>query len=126
MITLNLSAEPCWIDLPHGVRLKLRPATTAIVSAAQARATRLAADAAAQFGAPDDDDLRRGFAFMLLVQTLARHLVLDWEGVDDAEGRALPLSAEAVERLMEHDEIAAAFWEAAMRPLRAVDAEGNA
>lgn len=125
MLTLDLSTEPRWVDLPYGVRLKLRPASTAIVSAAQARATRLAAEAAAEFGPPDDEDLRRGFAFMLLVQTLARPLVLEWEGVGDAEGRPLPLSAAAVERLMEHDEIAAAFWEASMRPLRAVDAEGN-
>lgn len=126
MIAIDLSSEPKWADLPHGVRLKLRPATTAIVSAAQARATRLAIEATTELGQPDDEDLRRGFAFMLLVQSLARYLVIEWEGVCDTNGQQLPLSPEAIDRLMEHDEIAAAFWDAAMRPLRVVDAEGNA
>lgn len=126
MIAIDLSSEPKWVDLPHGVRLKLRPATTAIVSAAQARATRLAIEATTELAQPDDEDLRRGFAFMLLVQSLARYLVIEWEGVCDTNKQQLPLSPEAIDRLMEHDEIAAAFWDAAMRPLRVVDAEGNA
>jgi hypothetical protein len=60
-----------------------------------------------------------------LVKALARHAVTAWEGVGDATGKPLPLSPEAVERLMDLDDIAAAFWDRATAPVAAVAAEGN-
>ncbi|WP_211849929.1 hypothetical protein [Neoroseomonas eburnea] len=39
MLTLDLPAEPCWLDLPRGVRVEIRPVTTAVMAAAQAAAT---------------------------------------------------------------------------------------
>ena len=58
-------------------------------------------------------------------ETLARHAVTAWEGVGDAAGKPLPLSPEAVERLMDMDEMAAAFWDRATGPVGAVALEGN-
>ncbi len=63
--------------------------------------------------------------FAFLVKALARHAVVAWEGVGDAAGKPLPLSPEAVERLMDLDDIAAAFWDRATAPVAAVAAEGN-
>jgi len=92
MLTLDLPAEPYWLDLPRGVRVEIRPVTTAVMAAARAAAARRLAD-------PDlDPDMARGLSFAFLVKTLARHAVTAWEGVGDSAGRPLPLSPEAVAR----------------------------
>ena len=125
MLTLDLPTEPYWLDLPRGVRVEIRPVTTAVMAAAQSgSARRLGALRAAE--AELDPDMARGLAFALLVKALARHAVTAWEGVGDAAGKPLPLSPEAVERLMDMDDMAAAFWERATAPVAAVVAEGNA
>ncbi len=124
MLTLDLPVEPYWLDLPRGVRVEIRPVTTAVMAAAQAgSARRLGALRAAE--ADLDPDMARGLAFALLVKALARHAVTAWEGVGDAAGKPLPLSPEAVERLMDMDEMAAAFWDRATGPVAAVALEGN-
>lgn len=124
MLTLDLPTNPYWLDLPRGVRVEIRPVTTALMAAAQTAAGRRLGEVRA--GTEDlDPDLARGLAFAFLVKALARHAVTDWEGVGDAAGQKLPLSPEAVERLMDLDDIAAAFWEQATRPVAVVGAEGN-
>jgi hypothetical protein len=40
MLTLDLPVEPYWLDLPRGVRVEIRPVTTAVMAAAQAEASR--------------------------------------------------------------------------------------
>lgn len=125
MLNLDLPTEPYWIDLPRGVRVEIKPVTTAIMAAAQGAATRRLA-AVRQADPEIDADLARGLTFAFLVKALARHAVMSWEGVGDTAGKALPLSPEAVERLMDLDDIAAAFWERATAPIAAVSAEGNA
>ena len=122
MLTLDLPVEPYWLDLPRDVRVEIRPVTTAVMAAAQAgSARRLGALRAASEDL--DPDMARGLAF--LVKALARHAVLAWEGIGDASGKPLPLSPDAVERLMDLDDIAAAFWDRATSPVVAVAAEGN-
>lgn len=124
MLTLDLPIEPYWLDLPRGVRVEIRPVTTAVMAAAQAAAARRLA--AIRIADPElDPDMARGLSFAFLVKALARHAVLAWEGVGDAAGKPLPLSPEAVERLMDMDEIAAAFWDRATSPVAAVALEGN-
>jgi hypothetical protein len=125
MLSLDLPTEPYWVDLPRGVRVEIRPVTTAVMAAAQAAAQRRLA-ALREADTEMDPDLARGLAFALLVKALARHAVTAWEGVGDADGKPLPLSPEAVERLMDLDEMASAFWERALLPIRTVAAEGNA
>ncbi len=56
-----------------------------------------------------DPDIARGLAFAFLVKALARHAVVAWEGVGDTAGKPLPLSPEAVERLMNMEKTAAAL-----------------
>jgi hypothetical protein len=115
MLTLDLPTEPYWLDLPRGVRVEIRPVTTAVMATAQAAAARRLA--AVCIADPDlDPDMSRGLSFTFLVKALARHAVAAWEGVGDAAGKPLPLSPEAVERLMDLDDIAAAFWSRASPP----------
>lgn len=124
MLTLDLPTGPHWLDLPRGVRVEIRPVTTVLMAAAQAAsARRLGAVRAAD--AELDPDLARGLAFAFLVKALARHAVIAWEGIGDTEGKELPLSPETIERLMDLDDIAAAFWDRATAPATAVAAEGN-
>ncbi|MCA3340636.1 MAG: hypothetical protein INF90_19135 [Roseomonas sp.] len=125
MITLDLPTTPYWLTLPRGVRVEIRPVTTAVMAAAQAAsARRLSALRAAE---PElDPDMARGLAFAFLVKALARHAVTAWEGIGDTSGKPLPLSSEAIERLMDLDDIAAAFWDRATSPVVAVATEGNA
>jgi hypothetical protein len=124
MLNLDLPTEPYWIDLPRGVRVEIKPVTTAIMAAAQGAATRRLA-AVRQADPEIDADLARGLAFAFLVKALARHAVTDWEGVGDAEGKPLQLTGEGVERLMDLDDMAAAFWEKASMPVARVVDEGN-
>ena len=95
-----------------------------VMAAAQAAsARRLSALRAAE---PElDPDMARGLAFAYLVKALARHAILAWEGIGDTSGKPLPLSPDAVERLMDLDDIAAAFWDRATAPVAAVAMEGN-
>jgi hypothetical protein len=125
MLKLDLPVEPFWADLPHGVRVRIKPVTTAIVSAAQHRAARLGREAAEAAGGELDPDMSRGLAFVLMAKALARFAVEEWEGVAGADDAPLPISPDAVESLMDIESMASAFWDAALRPIQAVSAEGN-
>lgn len=125
MLKLDLPTEPYWADLPYGVRVRIKPVTTAIISAAQQRAARLGREAAEAAGGELDPDMSRGLAFVLMAKALARFAVEAWEGVADAAGDPLPLSPDLAERLMDIESIASAFWDAAIKPIQVVTAEGN-
>lgn len=124
MLTLDLPTDPYWIELPRGVRVRIRPVTTAIMAAAQAAATRrLAAERAAD--AALDADMARGLAFAFLVKAIGAHAIVEWEGIGDAEGNPIAPSEAAIELLMDLDDVAAAFWQQAEMPVARVRAEGN-
>lgn len=125
MLKLDLPTEAYWVDLPHGVRVRIKPVTTAIVSAAQHRAARLGREAAEAAGGELDPDISRGLAFVLMAKALARFAIEAWEGVGGPDGAPLALTEEAAERLMDIEAMAAAFWDAALKPIHAVSAEGN-
>jgi hypothetical protein len=141
MVRLGLPREPHWLDLPGGVRLQLRPLTTAVMAAAQARAQQAVADLAEQVrtrrdaGLPlhdlpdlDDEAERAGLAQLLLVKALARNAILAWEGVLDVKGEApAPVTPETVGDLMEGFWVVAdAFLRQYTAPIDALLSEGNA
>jgi hypothetical protein len=67
ILTLDIPTEPYWLDLPRGVRVEIRPVTTAVMAAAQAgSARRLGALRAVE--ADLDPDMARGLAFAFLVK----------------------------------------------------------
>ncbi|MFD1796908.1 hypothetical protein FQV27_14935 [Paracoccus aurantiacus] len=91
MLTLDLSNEPRWHDLAPGVRVRLRPLTTALMVA-----TRSDPDVEA---VPDEtsDETRA----LIFAKALARRAVLAWEGVGDAEGNAINPSPQAIDALLD-------------------------
>jgi hypothetical protein len=141
MVRLGLPREPYWLDLPAGVRLQVRPLTTAVMAAAQARAQQAVTELAEQVqarreaglpldGLPDleDEAERAGLAQLLLVKALARHAILAWEGVLAAEGDdTAPVTPETVGDLMEGFWVVAdAFLRHYTAPIDALLSEGNA
>ena len=122
MLKLNLSAEPHWLDLGHGVRLFVEPLTTAIMLAARSDPAILDATVDAEGdAAPSSDDLAR-----IVAKAVARIVVKDWEGVGDAEGKPLPLTPEGLDALLELWPIFEAFQTEYIAGALILDAEKNA
>ena len=113
MIRLDLKREPYWLDLAHGVRLHVRPITTAFVMAARVQAMKDAeVDAAVRSAA--------------LLKNLAQLAVIDWEGVGDADGNPAPVSPEAITALLDLWPIADAFERLYLGPALVLEQEKNA
>lgn len=91
MIRLNLSREPSWLDLGHGVRVRVAPLTTALMAAARSDAM----VAALPEGASNE------IIAVTMAKALARLVVLEWEGVGDAEGDPAPVTPEGIEALLD-------------------------
>ena len=91
MLTLDLRAEPCWLDLGHGVRLRIAPLTTALMVAARS-------DAAVEALPASASDEERALAF---AKAIARRAVTEWEGVGDAEYNAVTVTPAGIDALLE-------------------------
>ena len=90
MIRIQLSPEPQWIDLGHGVRLQLLPLTTALMVATRS-------DPAVQdLEANASNDTRAA----VFAAALARRAIIDWEGVGDADGNVLEITPEGIDALL--------------------------
>ncbi|MGO4917752.1 hypothetical protein, partial [Pseudogemmobacter sp. W21_MBD1_M6] len=92
MLRLTLSTEPRWLDLGHGVRLRVAPLSTAVMMAARSDP---AIAAAAEAGLSNED------LACVVAKAIARIVVRDWEGVGDETGLPLPLSPEGLDALLE-------------------------
>ena len=90
MIRINLSPEPQWLDLGHGVRLLLLPLTTALMVATRS-------DPAVQSLDANSSNDSRAATF---AAALARRAIVNWEGVGDAAGNVLPVTPEGVDALL--------------------------
>ena len=122
MLRLNLSTEPRWLDLGHGVRLLVEPLTTAIMLAARSDPTIVAAAAAADAETgTSNDDLAR-----IVAKAVARIVVKDWEGVGDEDGKPLPITPEGIDALLELWPIFEAFQTKYIAGALILDAEKNA
>ena len=91
MLTLDLTNQPRWHDLAPGVRLQLRPLTTALMVATRS-------DPAVEAVPEDVSDEVRAVAF---AKALARRAVLSWEGIGDADGNVIDPSPDAVDALLD-------------------------
>jgi hypothetical protein len=91
MLTLDLTNAPQWCDLIPGVRLRLRPLTTALMVSAR--------------GDPAIADLPEGTATeeaaLAMAKALARRAILAWEGIGDADGTPIEPSPEAIDALLD-------------------------
>lgn len=105
---------PYWIDLPHGVRVFVRPFTQAVQDSARAMAMRQArvqGPALASATSVDDDTLG-ALASLMFTQALARTAFIKWDGVCDRDGAPLRLTPEAINDLLLIDGMADAFRQA--------------
>ena len=122
MLRLNLSTEPRWLDLGHGVRLLVEPLTTSIMLAARSDPAIVAAAVEADSDAAhSNDDLAR-----IVAKAVARIVVKDWDGVSDENGRSLPLTPEGIDALLELWPIFEAFQTKYIAGALILDAEKNA
>lgn len=122
MIRLNLPREPYWLDLPLGVRLRVRPVDTAVDATARFAAVEtLRAEPEATSQAR-----RLGLAKAALATATAQAAILEWQGVLDADGDApAPVTPETIARLMAVPSLAEAFVRAYYEPLERLAAEGE-
>ena len=115
MIRLQLSPDPQWLDLGHGVRLQLLPLTTALMVA-----TRSDPEVQSLESEANNDTRAAVFA-----AALARRAVADWEGVGDEDGNVLEITPEGIDALLSLWPIFEAFNLHYVSPGMLLDAEKN-
>ncbi|MFO7853915.1 MAG: hypothetical protein R6V44_01570, partial [Paracoccaceae bacterium] len=108
--------EPRRVELLPGVTLQLAPLTTAAMTAAQTDAAVLGLPE----GATDAETA------LSVAKALARRLVLDWDGIGDANGDPIPVSPEAVDALLDLWPAFEAFQAKVIAKALLLDAEKNA
>ena len=116
MIRLDLSREPRWLDLGHGVRLRVTPLTTALMVASRS-------DAAVEALPETASDEEQALVF---AKAIARRAVAAWEGVGDADGTPVPVTPAGIDALLEVWPIFEAFQAVYVSKGLLLDAEKNA
>lgn len=115
MLTLTLSNAPQWCNLIPGVRLRLRPLTTALMVAAR--------------GDPAIADLPEGAATeeaaVAMAKALARRAILEWEGIGDTDGNPIDPRPEAIDALLDLWPAFEAFQTTYVAKALLLDAEKN-
>lgn len=120
MLQLNLSSEPRWVDLGHGVRVCVSPLTTSVMMAARKDAAILEAVEAQGEAVAEDEAIA-----VVVAKAVGRALIREWEGVSDAEGNPAPVSPDNVDALFDIWPMFEAFQEQIVAGAMLVDAEKN-
>ena len=127
MLKLDIKTEPYWIELPAKVRVKVKPVSTAIMSAAQSMALdnyRQLVDSGELD--PANDALRKGISESLLIKALARLSIVEWEGVLAADNDNLaPINDKTVSDLMDIWLLAQEFLKIYVTQFKLLETEGN-
>ena len=116
MLRLDLTSEPRWLDLGHGVRLRRRPLTTALMVASRS-------DPAVEALPESASDEERALVF---AKAIARRAVAEWEGVGDADGNPVPVTPVGIDALLEVWPIFEAFQAVYVSKGLLLDAQKNA
>lgn len=140
MIRLGLPRDERWLDLPDGVRVRVKPLTTAVYQAAVATAQRQSLELSEDLGLIDavggrvvdlpnarhTKEMVSGLTYQFMVQALAVHAITAWEGVGDADGNAAPVTeANIIALVRDFPLLSADFLSQYAAPHEAVSAEGN-
>lgn len=112
MIKLNLKREESWLDLGHGVRVKVRPASTALVMAARVAATK-------------EESQDAGMRSAALIKKLAVLAITEWKGVGDEKEKPAKVTDETVGALMDLWPLADAFERLYLGPSLVLEQEKN-
>ena len=115
MLTLDLTKSPRWHDLAPGVRVQLRPLTTALMVATRS-------DPVVEAVPEEASDEERAVAF---AKALARRAVLAWDGIGDADGNPIDPSPEAIDALLDVWPVFEAFQTQYVAKGLILDAEKN-
>ena len=91
MIRLDLDPQPYWLDIVPGVRFRLAPVGTAVITAAR----RDPAVMALPEDAPDEH------AALAMARAIGAVAILEWEGIADAGGSPVPPTRENVAAVMD-------------------------
>jgi len=139
MIRLALPTEPQWLELPYGVRVRVRPLSSVLMETARqivaaemrelrSSMTRLREAGVEMVDAPNLDDANVSHAESLvrLAKSLARVAVLEWDGVLAADGTVEALSPASLNRLMDVPSVISSFFERYTSTLDVLEAEKNA
>lgn len=113
------SLEPYWMDLVAGVRLQVRPPSTALMLMSKNDA----------HGAIKGEEASSETTAKFQVawgKSLAKAAIVDWEGIGDAGGAPAPVTPENIELLMENYAAFSAFDREYMTPAMLLDSEKNA
>lgn len=109
MIKLQLNREPAWLELVDGVKVLVKPATSALIMAARVNALK-------------DEGENRGAA---LLKHLAITAILDWEGVGDADGNKAVVNEEGIAALLDLWPVSEAFERLYLLPAMLLEQEKN-
>jgi len=127
MLKLNLRKKDYWITLPGQVKVKVKPISTALMSAAQM----MALDAyrvQLESGELNDvsDTLRKGLSESMLIKSLAQISIIEWEGVLQADSDdPAPVNDHTVSQLMDIWLIAQDFLKQYVVQFKLLVTEGN-
>ena len=91
MLRLNLASEPEWLDLGHGVRVRVVPCTSGVMAAARG------SDAVEALPVTASDEERA----LVFAKAIARRAVTQWEGVGDADGNPASVTPAGIDALLE-------------------------
>lgn len=91
MLTLDLTNTPNWHELAPGVRVQLRPLTTALMVATRS-------DPVVESLPEEASDEERAVAF---AKALARRAVLAWDGIGDGDSNPIEPNPEAIDALLD-------------------------
>jgi len=117
---LKIHREPYWLDLPSfALRLKVKPASTAIVAWARAAAIR----ELSLPGATSDE--RRGLIEAAFARALGRAAIIEWEGVTAEDDAPAPLGDDTIGALMDLYPIGEMFIAVYLAPIEEIAAEKN-
>lgn len=123
---LDLPREPRWLDLPLGVRVKVRPLDNALFSAASRLAGERNSLAPADWAAGAVQAVRDGVWVAELTAAVAELAVMEWEGVVDDDDVPWSVGPVIVRRLIKTDWIIAQeFHQQYVLAGQAVAYEGN-
>ena len=115
MIRLNLTATPQWLDLAPGLRLLVGPLTTALMVSARSD---MAIETLPETASSEE-------LALAMAKAVARRAILDWEGVGDADGIAVPVSPDGIDALLEIWPVFEAFQTGYVAKGLILDAEKN-
>jgi hypothetical protein len=122
MIRLDLSAaKPRWVEVAPGVRLHVLPVDTPVVLRAQNSPELRQRVAEAGEGAGRDPEIA-----LAVAKIVAQSVVLDWEGIGDADGKPIKPTPEGIAALLDLPPVYTAFEREVLAPAMILADEKNA